>query len=45
MGEEDLDRFFELFNALSLDPITKEEMVFEDLPEPVGTWCILNNKP
>ena len=26
-------------------PITKEEMVFEDLPEPVGTWCILNNKP
>lgn len=25
-------------------PITKEEMVFEDLPEPVGTWCILNNK-
>lgn len=25
-------------------PITKEEMVFEDLPELVGTWCILNNK-
>ena len=25
-------------------PITKKEMVFEDLPEPVGTWCILNNK-
>ncbi len=25
-------------------PITKEEMVFEDLPESVGTWCILNNK-
>lgn len=22
-------------------PITKEEMTFEDLPEPVGTWCIL----
>lgn len=24
-----------------LHPITKEEMVFKDLPEPVGTWCIL----
>lgn len=24
-------------------PITKEEMAFEDLPEPVGTWCILKN--
>lgn len=22
-------------------PITKEDMSFEDLPEPVGTWCIL----
>lgn len=22
-------------------PITKEEMTFEDLPEPLGTWCIL----
>lgn len=22
-------------------PITKEEMTFEDLPEAVGTWCIL----
>ena len=22
-------------------PTKKEEMVFEDLPEPVGTWCIL----
>lgn len=22
-------------------PITKEEMCFQDLPEPVGTWCIL----
>lgn len=22
-------------------PITKEEMTFEDLPEPIGTWCIL----
>ena len=24
-------------------PITKEEMTFKDLPEPVGTWCILKN--
>ena len=24
-------------------PITKEEMVFKDLPEPTGTWCILKN--
>ena len=24
-------------------PITKEEMVFKDLPESVGTWCILKN--
>lgn len=23
-------------------PITKEEMTFKDLPEAVGTWCILN---
>ena len=22
-------------------PISKEEMIFTDLPEPVGTWCIL----
>lgn len=22
-------------------PITKEELTFEDLPEPIGTWCIL----
>ena len=22
-------------------PITKEEMIFKDWPEPVGTWCIL----
>ena len=22
-------------------PTTKEEMEFEDFPEPVGTWCIL----
>ena len=22
-------------------PITKEEMTFRDLPEPIGTWCIL----
>ena len=24
-------------------PITKEEMVFKDLPETVGTWCILKS--
>lgn len=24
-------------------PITKEEITFEDLPESVGTWCILKN--
>ena len=24
-----------------IHPTTKEEMDFEDLPEPVGTWCIL----
>ena len=22
-------------------PITKESITFEDLPEPIGTWCIL----
>ena len=22
-------------------PITKEEMTFKDLPEPIGTWCII----
>ena len=26
-----------------LHPITKEKMVFKDLPEPVGTWCILRD--
>ena len=25
-------------------PITKEEMVFTDLPEPIGTWCILREE-
>lgn len=29
------------FELTILHPITKEEMVFEDLPEPVSTWCIL----
>lgn len=29
------------FELTILHPITKEKMVFEDLPEPVGTWCIL----
>ncbi len=24
-------------------PITKEEMIFKDLPENVGTWCILRD--
>ncbi len=27
-----------------IHPITKQEMVFEDLPEPVGTWCILRQE-
>ena len=25
-------------------PITKETLEFKDLPEPVGTWCILKNE-
>lgn len=25
-------------------PITKEEMTFKCLPEPIGTWCILQNE-
>ena len=25
-------------------PVTKEKMTFEDLPEPIGTWCILKEK-
>lgn len=25
-------------------PITKEDMTFKDLPENVGTWCILRNR-
>lgn len=25
-------------------PITKEEMTFQDLPEPIGTWCILRDE-
>ena len=24
-------------------PITKEKMTFKDLPEPIGTWCILKD--
>ena len=24
-------------------PISKEKMIFKDLPEPIGTWCILKN--
>lgn len=26
------------------NPITKEKMTFQDLPEPIGTWCILREK-
>ena len=25
-------------------PITKETLEFKDLPEPIGTWCILKNE-
>ncbi len=25
-------------------PVTKEKMTFEDLPEPIGTWCILKEE-
>ena len=25
-------------------PITKEKLEFRDLPEPIGTWCILKNE-
>lgn len=25
-------------------PITKEEMTFKDVPEPIGTWCILKEE-
>ena len=24
-------------------PITKEEITFKDLPESIGTWCILKD--
>lgn len=24
-------------------PTTKEELTFRDLPDPIGTWCILKN--
>ncbi len=29
------------YSLTIIHPTTKEEMTFEDLPEPVGTWCIL----
>ena len=29
------------YSLTIMHPITKAEMTFEDLPEPVGTWCIL----
>lgn len=32
------------YQLIVVHPITKEQLVFEDLPEPVGTWCILNDK-
>ena len=25
-------------------PVSKEEMVFKDLPEPIGTWCIIKGE-
>lgn len=29
------------YSLTIVHPVTKEAMTFEDLPEPVGTWCIL----
>ena len=29
------------YSLTIVHPISKEEMTFEDLPEPIGTWCIL----
>ncbi len=29
------------YSLTIVHPTTKQEMIFEDLPEPVGTWCIL----
>ncbi len=29
------------YSLTIIHPTTKQEMTFEDLPEPVGTWCIL----
>ena len=29
------------YNLTIEHPITKKQMVFKDLPEPIGTWCIL----
>ncbi len=29
------------YSLTIMHPTTKEEMTFEDFPEPVGTWCIL----
>ena len=31
------------YKLIIIHPITKEKMVFEDLPRSVGTWCILEN--
>ena len=36
-----------LYGHISLQlehPITKETLEFKDLPEPIGTWCILKNE-
>ena len=32
------------YSLTIVHPITKEEITFTDLPEPVGTWCILKNE-
>ena len=29
------------YSLTIVHPVSKEEMTFEDLPEPIGTWCIL----
>ena len=29
------------YSLTIVHPVSKEEMTFEDLPDPIGTWCIL----
>lgn len=29
------------YKLIFYHPITKEKLVFEDVPKPIGTWCIL----